>query len=89
MARALVVEYPDDPNVWSLGDQWLLGDWLLVAPIADASDARRVYLPEGGLTDWWCGKRLEGPRWMNVEAGLETLPLYLREGAIVSLISAE
>jgi alpha-D-xyloside xylohydrolase len=85
MARALVVEYPSDPNVWSLGDQWLLGDWLLVAPIADDTNARRVYLPEGGWIDWWCGERLEGPRWIGVEAGLETLPLYLREGAIVPM----
>jgi alpha-D-xyloside xylohydrolase len=85
MARALVLEYQDDPNVWRLGDQWLFGDALLVAPIADPSDAREVYLPAGRWTDWWTGERHDGGRWIHVEAGLETLPLFVREGAIVAL----
>jgi alpha-D-xyloside xylohydrolase len=85
LARALVVEYQDDPNVWRLGDEWLLGDALLVAPIADPSDAREVYLPAGRWTDWWTGERHEGGRWMHVEAGLETLPLFVCEGAIVPM----
>jgi alpha-D-xyloside xylohydrolase len=85
MARALVVEFQDDPSVWNIGDQWLLGDWLLVAPIFDESGARKVYLPTGTWTDWWTGARLAGRRWTQVEADLETLPLYLREGAIIPM----
>ena len=85
MARALVLEYQDDPNVWRLGDQWLFGDALLVAPIADPSGEREVYLPAGRWTDWWTGERHDGGRWIHVEAGLETLPLFVREGAIVPM----
>jgi len=85
MARALVLEYQDDANVWRLGDQWLFGEALLVAPIADPSDAREVYLPAGRWTDWWTGERHDGGRWIHVEAGLETLPLFVREGAIVPM----
>jgi alpha-D-xyloside xylohydrolase len=85
MARALVLEYQDDANVWRLGDQWLFGEALLVAPIADPSDKREVYLPAGRWTDWWTGERHDGGRWIHVEAGLETLPLFVREGAIVPM----
>jgi alpha-D-xyloside xylohydrolase len=85
MLRALVVEYQDDPNVWNLGNEYLFGDDLLVAPICDESDRRRVYLPKGIWTDWWTRKRLRGGRWIEAKAGIETLPLYLREGAIVPL----
>jgi alpha-D-xyloside xylohydrolase len=85
VSRALVLEFPDDPTTWSIGDQWLVGDALLVAPILDETGRRRVYLPQGGWTDWWSGERTEGPRWISVEADLATLPLWLRDGAAIPL----
>ena len=85
MLRALVVEYQDDPNTWNMGDEFLLGDSLLVAPICDAANRRRVYLPHGTWTDWWTHERLAGGRWIDAEANLETLPLYIREGAIIPM----
>jgi alpha-D-xyloside xylohydrolase len=85
MARALVLEFQDDPNTWNIGDQWLLGDALLVAPIYDDSNRRRVYLPQGRWTSWWTGEQVSGPRWMEVTAPLDQIPLYVREGGIVPL----
>jgi len=85
VSRALVLEFPDDPNTRSIGDQWLVGDALLVAPILDETGRRRVYLPAGGWTDWWTGERTEGPRWISVVADLATLPLWLRDGAAIPL----
>lgn len=82
---ALVLAFPDDPTTWSIGDQWLFGESILVAPILDASDRRRVYLPEGSWTDWWTGEHKNGPRWIDVEASLERLPLWLREGAVIPM----
>ncbi len=85
VSRALVLEFPDDPTTRGIGDAWLLGDSLLVAPILDESGRRRVYLPEGAWTDWWTGERTVGPCWLDVEADLATLPLWLREGAVIPL----
>jgi alpha-D-xyloside xylohydrolase len=85
MARALVIEYQDDPNVWNVGDEYLLGDSLLVAPITDETDRRAVYLPAGVWTDWWTGERLTGGSWRTIEADIETLPLYIREGGIIPM----
>jgi alpha-D-xyloside xylohydrolase len=85
MLRALVVEYQDDPNVWNLGDEYLFGDSLLVAPIFTEEGRRRVYLPEGVWTDWWSKRRIAGPCWIDVAADIETLPLYVREGGIISM----
>ena len=85
MLRPLVIEYQDDPNVWNLNDEYLFGEWLLVAPIVTPEDRRRVYLPEGVWSDWWTGERIDGGRWINVQADLETLPLYIREGAVIPM----
>ena len=85
MARALVVDYQDDPNTWNLGDEYLFGDGILVAPIVDETNSRRVYLPAGTWTDWWTHERIDGGRWIDVTAELDRMPLFIREGAIIPL----
>jgi alpha-D-xyloside xylohydrolase len=85
MVRPLVLAYQDDPSTWTIDDQWLLGDDLLVAPILDPSGRRQVYFPAGTWTDWWSGEQLAGGRWRTVGAPLDRMPLYLREGATVPL----
>ena len=85
MLRALVIQYQDDPNVWNMSDEYLFGDGLLVAPILSEETRRMVYLPEGVWTDWSSKQRLAGPRWVELDADIETLPLYVREGAIIPM----
>lgn len=85
MTRALVIDYQNDPTVWDISDEYLFGDSILVAPITDPSNKRAVYLPEGTWTDWWTGEQLAGRRWIDVEADIETLPLYVHEGAIIPM----
>lgn len=84
LMRPLVLNYPDDPRVWELGDEYLWGDDLLVAPVT-REGARRwtVYLPDGGWYDFWTQERHVGPRGVEVDAPLDRLPLFVREGAIV------
>jgi alpha-D-xyloside xylohydrolase len=84
-ARPLVLEFPDDPTTWRIGDQFLCGRSLLAAPLFEPGGRRRLYLPAGTWTDWWSRERLRGPRWLEVQHGLDTMPLYLREGAVVPL----
>lgn len=85
VSRALVLEYPEDPTTRVVADQWLVGDSLLAAPILEESGCRRVYLPTGSWTDWWTGAQTAGPCWIDVEAGLDTIPLWMREGGVVPL----
>ncbi len=85
LMRALVVDYQNDPTTFNISDQFLFGGDLLVAPVVTQDPRRKVYLPEGVWTCWWTGERLHGARWIDVEAGLETLPLYIREGGIIPL----
>jgi hypothetical protein len=45
----------------------------------------RADLPAGTWTGWWTRRRAHGPRWPPAEQGLDTMPLFLREGAVVPL----
>jgi alpha-D-xyloside xylohydrolase len=85
MLRPLVLDWQDDPTTAGIDDQFLFGEWLLVAPILDETNQRRVYLPQGLWYDYWTDEQLRGPCWITVEAPLDKLPLYVRGGAILPL----
>lgn len=86
MMRALWLHYPADAQAVKLGDEYLWGRDLLVAPVVEkAAKSRRVYLPAGTWWDWWTGERFAGRRWIDRPVDLATLPLYVRAGAIVPL----
>jgi alpha-D-xyloside xylohydrolase len=68
------------------GDQYLLGDHLLVAPVVHAGVRQReVSFPPGRWLDWFSGEVHE-PGTEVVSAELHELPLYLAEGGIVPLL---
>jgi alpha-D-xyloside xylohydrolase len=83
MLRALVLAYQADPTTHTIEDQYLFGRSILVAPILDERNHRRVYLPHGWWIDYWTKQILEGGRWLEVDAPLDTLPLYVKAGAII------
>jgi alpha-glucosidase (family GH31 glycosyl hydrolase) len=56
-----------------------------VAPIFSEENSRRVYLPAGDWTDWWTKTRMAGRRWVDVDADIETLPLFIREGGLIPM----
>lgn len=88
LMRPLILEYPDDPTCAHIDDQWLFGDWLLIAPILDESSRRKVYLPRGLWVDYWTRERHAGGAWIAVEAALDVLPIYIRAGAIIPMAFA-
>jgi alpha-D-xyloside xylohydrolase len=81
--RALFLEFPDDPTAWTVGDAFLLGPDLLVAPVLEpGATVRRVYLPEGATwRDAWTGEDLRAGSVHHVAAPLDRIPLFLRDGA--------
>ncbi|GAV12357.1 TIM-barrel domain-containing protein [Paenibacillus sp. NAIST15-1] len=82
--RPLVLEYPTDPEVYNLCDQFLVGDSVIIAPIyRPNTQYRSVYLPEGEWVDYWSGKRFAGKQHIHVHAPLEKLPIFVRSGAIL------
>jgi alpha-D-xyloside xylohydrolase len=81
--RPLFFDYPVDEECWNVEDEFLFGADLIVAPVATfGARSRKVYLPHGAAwIDAWSGKRLESGTWLEVEAPLERIPLFIRQGA--------
>ncbi|MDQ1729201.1 MAG: alpha-glucosidase [Pyrinomonadaceae bacterium] len=82
--RPLLLNYQDDANTYNLDDEFMIGADLLVAPILKPDVTRRlVYLPQGVWYDYWTNKKYEGGTMVPVEAPLETVPMFVRGGAII------
>ena len=83
--RALVMDWPDDPAVRNIADQWMFGDNLLVAPLVAPETSRGVYLPQGKWFDFWTHAPLEGGQTIQVQPPLDQIPLYVRANTILPL----
>ncbi len=97
MIRLLAFEWPEDKEVWNITDQYLFGKEMMVCPVLKpmyygknseplegTAKTRRVYLPAGcGWYDYWTNAYYEGGQWIEAEAGLEKIPLFVREGSIL------
>jgi alpha-glucosidase len=84
--RPLLLNYQSDYNTLAIDDEFVVGTDLLAAPILKpAVTSRLVYLPEGSWIDYWTGKQFTGGRTIAVDAPLETVPLFVRGGAIIPL----
>jgi alpha-glucosidase len=82
--RPLVLNYQDDPNTYNLDDEFMIGNDLLVAPVLKPDVIRRlVYLPSGTWYDYWTNKKYEGGTMISADAPLETVPMFVRAGAII------
>jgi len=83
--RALVMDFNGDKKVESVGDQYMFGPSLMVAPVYQyKARSREVYFPAAnGWYDLYSGKYTEGGQKISVDAPYERMPLFVKEGSIV------
>jgi alpha-D-xyloside xylohydrolase len=85
VVRPLIYDDVWDRAVDDIDDQYLLGPDLLVGPMFEPRGSRDIYLPAGAWYDFWTDQRFDGGRWISYEAELETLPLFVRAGAVIPM----
>ncbi|MDR3691574.1 MAG: glycoside hydrolase family 31 protein [Fimbriimonas sp.] len=83
--RALILDFPADPETAHVDDQFMFGPSLMVAPMIAGQAQRSVYLPKGVWFDYFTGERLEGGRKIEVSKPLAQLPLYVKADAMIPL----
>ena len=83
--RSLILAYPDDASLSDTWNEYLYGDSILVAPVTTAkAESREVYLPGGRWLNYNDRKTVyDGRKAVTVAAPLGTLPLFVRDGAII------
>jgi alpha-D-xyloside xylohydrolase len=85
--RGLFMDFGNDPKVADLGDEYMFGPAMLVAPVTEqGATTRDVYLPAG--TDWynfWTNERYKGGQTVTVQAPIDTLPLFVRAGSMIPM----
>ena len=86
--RALVYEFQNDENVYDSSFDFMFGRDILVANVLEkGAKTRSVYLPKG--TKWydWGNKFAcyEGGQTIEVPVDMTSIPMFLREGAIIPM----
>ncbi len=86
LMRALWLHYPNDLQARPVGNEYLWGRDLLIAPVFEKGAATRdVYLPKGDWYDWWTHERKAGGQNIVRPVDLKTMPIYVRAGAIIPI----
>lgn len=84
--RSLLLDFPDDPELREVDDEFLFGDCLLVAPFIGAVDTRTVYFPKGvGWIDFRTRHRHPGGTSAEAHAQPGDVPLYVKENTLLPL----
>jgi alpha-D-xyloside xylohydrolase len=83
--RAMVMDFADDETTHDIGDQYLFGPSLLVAPVYEyGARSRRVYLPRGATwIDVNSEESYDGGQWIDAPAPLARIPVFAKAGAII------
>ena len=98
MMRYLAFDYPADEVSCKIKDQYMFGDSLMVCPVTnpmyygvnsipleDVVKTRKVYLPEGLWYDFYSNKSYAGGQWIEAEADIARMPLFVKAGAILPM----
>jgi alpha-D-xyloside xylohydrolase len=66
----------------------MMGDNLLVAPLFTGEQRRKVALPAGRWYDFYTGALAGSDEVIEVSAGLDKIPLFVRDGGLIPMIPA-
>jgi alpha-D-xyloside xylohydrolase len=85
--RGLFMDFGDDSKVADIGDEYMFGPALLVAPVTEQGvTSRSVYLPAGAnWYNFWTNERVHGGQTISVAAPIDVIPLFVRAGSILPL----
>ena len=82
--RPLVLNYENDPQVYNLNDEYMVGEDILAAPVVQEGQTKRaVYLPKGKWIDFWNGVEYSGKTTILVDAPIGKLPLFIKKNTIL------
>lgn len=66
-------------------DQFMVSEYLLVAPLFEGEKERQVILPQGKWYDFYTGECVGEGEVITTSPGLNKIPVYVKDGAVIPL----
>ncbi len=67
-------------------DQYMAGEYLLVAPMFTGQKNRKVLLPKGDWYDFYSGEYVGNGQTITVTPGLNHIPVFVKDGGIIPMM---
>ncbi|MGC1473334.1 MAG: glycoside hydrolase family 31 protein [Psychroserpens sp.] len=84
LLKSLVLYDQEDVQTHYRTDEFVFGDHILACPILEQNaKGRRMYIPKGRWYDFWSDSTIKGGRELWVDADLDSMPIFVKEGAII------
>ena len=89
ICRPLYYEWPEENKAYSVQDQYLFGNDMLIAPVFSESSfegntaQRTTWLPKGQWFDMCRGRLIEGDKEITDYYALNEIPYFIRQGGII------
>ncbi len=84
MLKPLVLFDQNDPQTHYRTDEFVFGHQILVCPVQEPNaKGRRMYIPRGSWYNYWTREYVKGGMEQWVDAELDIIPLFVKEGAII------
>ncbi|MBX3252814.1 MAG: DUF5110 domain-containing protein [Chitinophagaceae bacterium] len=71
-----------------INDQFMVGDYLLVAPLFAGQKERKVVLPQGKWYDFYTGKLAGEGNIIEIKQEMGKIPLFVKDGGMIPMIPA-
>ena len=86
LMRAMMIDFPEDPEAYDLEEQYMFGRSLLVAPVLEEGQTvKEIYLPEGEWIDFFHNALTAGGGTKNYYCDVDSIPVYVRNGSIIPM----
>ncbi|SDB42076.1 alpha-glucosidase [Flavobacteriaceae bacterium MAR_2010_188] len=84
LIQSLVLYDQHDVHTHYRTDEFIYGSQILVCPILEPNArGRRMYVPRGNWYNFWNSTIVKGGKEMWVDADIEEMPIFIKEGAII------
>ena len=88
VTRPTYLQYPDQQDAYAFdGSEYFYGPDVLVAPVTSSGDSAttQVWFPAGSSwTDYFTGQTYQGGTVQNITTGLDSMPVFLKSGGIMT-----
>ena len=84
MLKPLVHFDQEDHQTHFRTDEFIFGEQILICPVHEPNaQGRRMYLPRGTWYNYWTNEAVIGGMEKWVVAGLDKIPIFIKEGAMI------